>query len=394
MRITIRTAGTSLLMAVGLLLSACARDYTDDIKAADQEMDALKKTDLELRQYLTQCISEARQRLNNMLKGANEKLAGDISTRFGNLKSDITTRMGLINSKMGTDFQQKEKLVGEKILAIDNLLKGENGLQARLQKKLDDTNYAVMQHQTDNNNMLADSLKKYRDKLGELTSKVGQLDASINKWRETLEKSKSADWTKQLGELENDIKALEDFKATDELDKMVAALKTFTEEQFWLFETEDLKKLKDYYDKAEELSEKVLAPLSLTEEKLQEFESDFDDYERDVEMMLSDLSTFDTSFSELDDILDQESILEGIDVYIGGIEDIQPLIDDILDKLEEMVSSLDEAEDMWSEGTNEAVEQYGAGGVAEGILDEAVTAFMDLCDWKDDLRDRFPYWDW
>ena len=394
MRITIRTAGTSLLMAVGLLLSACARDYTDDIKAADQEMDALKKTDLELRQYLTQCISEARQRLNNMLKGANEKLAGDISTRFGNLKSDITTRMGLINSKMGTDFQQKEKLVGEKILAIDNLLKGENGLQARLQKKLDDTNYAVMQHQTDNNNMLADSLKKYRDKLGELTSKVGQLDASINKWRETLEKSKSADWTKQLGELENDIKALEDFKATDELDKMVAALKTFTEEQFWLFETEDLKKLKDYYDKAEELSEKVLAPLSLTEEKLQEFESDFDDYERDVEMMLSDLSTFDTSFSELDDILDQESILEGIDVYIGGIEDIQPLIDDILDKLEEMVSSLDEAEDMWSEGTNEAVEQYGAGGVAEGILDEAVTAFMDLCDWKDDLRDRYPWWDW
>ena len=138
----------------------------------------------------------------------------------------------------------------------------------------------------------------------------------------------------------------------------------------------------------------MLAPLSLTEEKLQEFESDFDDYERDVEMMLSDLSTFDTSFSELDDILDQESILEGIDVYIGGIEDIQPLIDDILDKLEEMVSSLDEAEDMWSEGTNEAVEQYGAGGVAEGILDEAVTAFMDLCDWKDDLRDRFPWWDW
>ena len=381
-------------MAVGLLLSACARDYTDDIKAADQEMDALKKTDLELRQYLTQCISEARQRLNNMLKGANEKLAGDISTRFGNLKSDITTRMGLINSKMGTDFQQKEKLVGEKIQIIKDMLNGENGLQARLQKKLDDTNYAVMQHQTDNNNMLADSLKKYRDKLGELTSKVGQLDASINKWRETLEKSKSADWTKQLGELENDIKALEDFKATDELDKMVAALKTFTEEQFWLFETEDLKKLKDYYDKAEELSEKVLAPLSLTEEKLQEFESDFDDYERDVEMMLSDLSTFDTSFSELDDILDQESILEGIDVYIGGIEDIQPLIDDILDKLEEMVSSLDEAEDMWSEGTNEAVEQYGAGGVAEGILDEAVTAFMDLCDWKDDLRDRFPYWDW
>lgn len=389
-----KNIGALLLMAAALLMTSCARDYADDIQAADKGMNELKQADAELRSYLTTCISEARTRLNSKLNSESGRFTDKIANMVDSLKNDIALRMEHITNDMNGQFSEKESQAEQKIDEINNLINGENGVKSRLQKKLQDTEQAVNSHQNNNNQELAEKLEPYTQELKKLNDKVDTLDNVLNKWRSVLEANRSANWVEELNKIEGDIEALESFKDTEELDKMFDALKKFTEEEYYAMETEDLKKLKDFFNVADSLSELILNPLVTAKEKLHDYELDYDDYETGVSNMLSDLSSYDTSFSEIDDILAIEPTLDDIDGYIDDIETILGELDDIIDTIDGYTDRGQDIESQWDEACNTMIEYFGAGGVANNLCQKVEDAYTALWDWIEHLKTDYPWWDW
>ncbi len=385
----------ALLLLFGLLLTAsCARDYEDDILAAQQDMDDLVQADKDLRAYLTQSINEARTRLNQMLNSEDATLQGEISLKMNNLKSDIQGRMATILGRMNNEFANSEQRAADKIVALNALLNDAGGVKDRLQNKLNQTRQAVLDAQTAHNDQLAADLEHYYSKLQSLQNSLNNLTTTINSLRSQLDAFSSMDETARLQTIEDKISALEQFSLDVELENLGVALHLFTEQQYAEMTTEDLQKLNDFYADLENYSNKVLTQFSDFEDDLSQYEQTYNNLESDFDNVSSELQGLSTTFDALDDVLSEEQTLNYIQDCIDEIEGYESQILQIVGDLESCTSDLQNAESDAHDADSELEDRDTYLHVCEAWVAGIEERRDALNDWIADLQSRYPWWDW
>lgn len=394
MNIRKRNIAALMLLLVATLFSACARDYEDDIKAAQDDMDALVQADKDLRAYLTQSINEARTRLNQMLETEDATLQGEISTKMNDLKTDISTRMEAIVTRMNTGFAQSEQRAQQKLDALYDELNGAGGVKERLQTKLDQTRQAVLDAQDAHNQELAAALQTYNQKLQGLQTSLGNLSQTIEGLRAQFDALSSVNQQARLNEIEGKVAALEQYGLDQELEALGTLLHQFTAEKYAEMTTSDLEILNGFYADLVNYSSKVI-------DQYQDFQNDLDQYEQtyntlhgDFENVSGDLESLDTEFAALDDVLAESQ-------NIDAIEDACDLIDGYESTILGIIGDLESCKDDCENALSDAVEAADLGddanmylSVAEAWATGCEERKDDLVAWIEDLQSNYPWWDW
>lgn len=381
-----------LAVCAVLMMTACATDYTDDINGTQQEMQQLVKADEELRTLLTTSINEARKRIEKALGVAEDDLSSEISRTMNELKAKAKGKVDQLESKMTKGFSDYADLADDKIEAFLASLEGEDGLKARLQKKLDDTEQAINDAMGEKNKLLEGKLTEGYTLLEQASTSLSQVEEKMTEWKAILEANKSVDWSTQLQEIKSQLEFLEAFDLDAELQKLLNKIPGFTEEEFAKMTTEDLEKLNNLYKQMEEMSGKMIGDFSQWEADLEEYENKYSTLYDDFYLVSSELEGMDTSFSELDDILDQESTLDDIDQLISNLEGWQSEIEQIIDDLETTTQDVKDAYDNSAPQDWENAAQTMMFWPADGWTDLFQDWSDELDEWIDDLQSRFPWW--
>lgn len=383
-----------MLLLVATLTASCARDYEDDIMAAQNDMDALVQADADLRAYLTQSINDARARLNQMIDTEDATLQGEISSKMSELKSNISSKMEEIITLMNTRFTESEQRAQQKLDALNAELNGTGGVKERLQNKLNQTRQAVLDAQNAHNEQLASALQTYYAKLQSLQATLGNLSQIINELRAQFDAVANLDFQAQLTNLEGKVTSLEQFNLDQELDDLGTTLHLFTQEKYAEMTTEDLQKLNDFYADLEKYSKSVLTQYSDFEDDLSQYQQTLDDLRGTFDDVSSELDGLDTSFGLLDDVLaesqnidDIEDLCTEMDGYESQILGIVSDLESCKDDCENALSDADQAVD---ESNN--ADQYV---VNAEIWSSAIQERKEALDaWIEDLKSRYPWWEW
>lgn len=376
-----------------MLFASCARDYEDDIMAAQEDMDALVQADQDLRAYLTQSIADARTRLNQMLDSEDATLQGEITAKVSELKGSIASRMQALEDLMGQKFGENEQRAQQKLDALNTLLNGSGGLKERLQSKLNQTRQAVLDAQTEHNAQLASSLQTYYGKLQSLQTTLANLSQTVNGLKTELDQLSNLNKQAKLTELEAKISALEQFDLDAELENLGASLRLFTEEKYAEMTTEDLDKLNAFYTDLVKYSSNVLTQYSDFEDDLDNYLQTYNSLQSDLDAAISEIEGLDTSFGLLDDVLDEEQTIDAIEDKITEIEGLES---QVLQTIGELEACTDACDHVLADVTDLSDETNFEEYVNTCIMwnDAIQQREDDIAAWIDDLKERFPWWEW